>query len=100
MNDFSKMLNKLLKDKSVTQVAKEIGMPKSVLSEWKSSKKGPNLSSMHHVRKLAQYLGVDFEELLFGEDKKSTEVLTTVNFKDENKTYNITITKLTTEDTE
>lgn len=96
MNQFSVMLNKLLKDKSVTKVAKEIGMPKSLLSEWRSSKKGPNLSSMHHVRKLASYLGVSFEELLFGEEgfKEKEEVLTIVNFKDGQNTFSVKITKM------
>lgn len=93
-NNFSKMLNKLLEGKSVTQVAKDIGVSKSLLSEWRSSKRGPNLSSLHHVKALADYLGVDFEELIFGEEKRESEVLTTVNFKDENKTYNITITRI------
>lgn len=93
MNNFSKTLNELFKNKSITQVAKEIGIAKSTLSEWASSKKGPNLSSMHHVRNLADYLGISFEELIFGKESKNVETLTTVDFKDNGMNYTIKIMK-------
>lgn len=94
MNNFSKMLNELFKHKSITQVAKEIGIPKSTLSEWASSKKGPNLSSMHHVRELASYLGISFEELIFGKESSETKTLTTVKFTDGENKYSISIIKI------
>ena len=93
MNNFSKTLTKYLRDKSITKVASDLGIPKSTLSEWCTSKKGPNLSSMNKVKDLANYLGISFEELIFGETQRESEVLTTVNFKDGKNKYTIKITK-------
>lgn len=95
MSNFSKKLGELLKNKSISQVAKDIDIPKSTLSDWLNSKKGPNMSSMEKVRNLADYLGVTFEELIFGDSlNQESKTITTITFTDENRTYSVQIKKI------
>jgi transcriptional regulator with XRE-family HTH domain len=63
---FSKMLRKLLKDRSITQkqAASLAGVTESVLSDWISGCAPQNLIA---VRRLAKSLGVSVSYLLFGE---------------------------------
>lgn len=94
---FSKTLSHALGKCNLSKVSKDLDIPKSLLHDWLHAKRSPNMSSMHHVRKLAQHVGIDFEELLFGdgiEDLNPNKVLTTVTFNDSGNYYSITITKL------
>lgn len=93
-SEFQKRLVELLKGKNVSQVAKDVGMAKSLLNEWKTSKKGPSLASMKHVKALSEYFGIDFEELVLGQGPKEEMTLTTVTFVDNGNTYSVSITRL------
>jgi transcriptional regulator with XRE-family HTH domain len=92
---FHKVLSKKLKGQNLTQVARDIGVSQSLLHDWCKARRTPNLSSAETIKKLADYLGVSFEELLFGEESKPSEkILSSVSFSDDNKTYNIQIRRL------
>lgn len=69
---FHKILSEKLKGQNLTQVARDVGISQSLLHDWCKSRRTPNLSSSETLKKLADYLGLSFEELLFGEETALT----------------------------
>lgn len=63
--DFALTLNKLLEDRGIDQgqLAKDVGLSTSVISEYRSGKSEPRLSS---VKRIANCLGVDCHYLITG----------------------------------
>ena len=65
---FSEILEKLLAERGISALtlSKEIGIPKSILYEWKSGKREPSTANL---RRLADYFGVTPGYLLGREEK-------------------------------
>lgn len=61
MNPNYEKYTKIKKGKSDYRVSVESGVPRSVISDWKTGKHTPNLSNIH---KIAAYLKVSIEELI------------------------------------
>lgn len=63
---FGRRLQRLLKERAITArgAAKESGCPQSTLSGWLH---GANPTNFHHVKRLAELLGVSLGYLLTGE---------------------------------
>ena len=93
-NIFSKKLKHALAGMNLSKLAKELSIPKSVLHDWIQAKRKPSLANMNHVKNLANYLGISFEELLLGQAENKQQHLTTVSFKDGDRKYSISITKI------
>ncbi len=60
----SQVLQRELKGKVISRVAKEIGISVSILHDWYSSSRKPSAKNMWHLKKLADYLGLAFRALL------------------------------------
>ncbi len=88
------VLKRELKGRNVTLVAKEAGISKSLLHDWAKSRRMPSAKNFPMLLKLAQYLGLTLEELLF--DKQSSEKVTlaSTTFTDSGRQYRIEIEKL------
>ncbi len=89
----SEVLQKELKGRTLTKVAKEVGISTAILHDWHSSARKPSAKNMVHLKKLADYLGLTLEEILFG-GSKDTHTIATTTFFDNGKTYKINIERL------
>ena len=67
---FTERFNGLLKSRGINAVtlAKKIGVPKSIVYEWKSGARDPSLENMLRV---ADYFGVSLEYLTGREDEET-----------------------------
>lgn len=67
---FTERFNELLKSRSINAVtlAKELGVPKSIVYEWKSGVRDPSLENMLRI---ADYFGVSLEYLTGREDQET-----------------------------
>ncbi len=67
---FTERFNELLKSRGINAVtlAKEIGVPKSIVYEWKSGVRDPSLENMLRV---ADFFGVTLEYLTGREDEET-----------------------------
>ncbi len=71
---FCDIFNKLLCEKGVTALtlSKEIGVPKSIVYEWKT---GERLPSAENLKKLCSYFGVSASVLLEQNTPEEEEIL-------------------------
>lgn len=69
---FSDVFTSLLKERNTNAlaVAKQIGVPKSIVYEWKQGKREP---SMENLIKLSDHFGVSLEYLSGREDVETSE---------------------------
>ena len=90
---FSKILSQRLKGKNLSALAKELGMPRSMLHDWVKAKRVPSLSNIEHIKKLSDHLGLSLEELLTGvvDEKK---VISSILFQDDSRQYKISVERL------
>ncbi len=67
---FTERFNELLKSRGINAVtlAREIGVPKSIVYEWRSGVRDPSLENMLRV---ADYFGVSLEYLTGREDEET-----------------------------
>ncbi len=67
---FTERFNELLKSRGINAVtlAKEIGVPKSIVYEWRSGTRDPSLENMLRI---ADYFGVSLEYLTGREDEET-----------------------------
>lgn len=50
---------------NLSELARTIGMSKSLLADWSRARRTPSGKNMHNVLKLAKYFGISFEDLFF-----------------------------------
>lgn len=86
------VLKKKLKDKNLAQVARELGIPKTLLHEWVQAKRTPSFKNVGHLKRLADYLSLSLEELLLQE--ASDRVISSVTFDDNGRKYRIKIERV------
>ena len=89
----SELLQIKLKDRNLSQVARELGIPKTLLHEWTLAKRTPSLKNIGHLKRLADYLSLSLEELLVGES--SERVISSVTFADGGRKYRIKVERIT-----
>ena len=86
---FTKTLAKALDGKNISQIAREIDMPRNLLHDWAKAKRVPSLSNIEYIKKLADYLGLSLDELLVGDDEK--RIISSISFSDEGREYRLII---------
>ena len=89
---FSDVLKKRLKDKNLSQVARELGIPKTLLHEWVNAKRTPSFKNIEYIKRLAEYLSLSLEELLIGEANE--KLISSVTFDDQGRKYKIKIERI------
>ncbi|MBN8538727.1 MAG: helix-turn-helix transcriptional regulator [Deltaproteobacteria bacterium] len=89
----SQVLQRELKGKVISRVAKEIGISVSILHDWYSSSRKPSAKNMWHLKKLADYLGLTLEQILFDE-KSEKQTISSTTFSDRGVQYRINIEKV------
>ncbi len=89
----AQVLQRELKGKVISKVAKEVGLGVSLLHDWHSAARSPSARNMEQARKLANYLGLTLEELLFDE-RTDREVISSTSFTDRGVQYRVNIERL------
>ena len=84
------VLQRELQGKVLSRVAKEIGISVALLHDWHSSSRKPSAKNMYQLKKLADYLGLTLEEILFDQETDKKTICSTT-FSDNGKTYRINI---------
>lgn len=87
------ILRERLAGENLSRVARELGISKSLLADWVSSRRVPSLRNIESIAKLASYLGLTLEQLLLGttDDRK---IISAVTFEDEKRKYRVNIERL------
>ncbi len=89
----SQVLQRELKGKVLSRVAKEIGVSVSILHDWYSSSRKPSAKNMWQLKKLADYLGLTLEQILFDE-KVERQIISSTTFTDRGVQYRVNIEKV------
>jgi len=87
-------LRRKLKGKNISAIARDIGVSSSLLHDWVQGRRLPSMKNIHHVKALAEHIGLTLEELLFGvssDEKKNERVITQLTFDDGDRSYKINI---------
>lgn len=89
----SQILQRELKGRILSRVAKDVGISVSLLHDWHSSARRPSAKNMWQLKKLADYLGLSLEEILFDE-KRDREIISSTTFTDRGIQYRVNIEKV------
>ena len=89
----SQVLQRELKGKVLSRVAKEIGVSVSILHDWYSSSRKPSAKNMWQLKKLADYLGLTLEQVLFDE-KGERQIISSTTFTDRGVQYRVSVEKV------
>ena len=86
----SKVLQRELKDETLASLEEKLGIPKTLLAEWKQGRL-PAGKSLAHLKTLAKYLGLNVEELLFDEHEEDKDTISSMTFQHNGTVYRINI---------
>lgn len=89
---FAAVLKKKLKDRNLAQVARELGIPKTLLHEWIHAKRSPSFKNIGYLKRLADYLSLSLDELLLEENNE--QIISSVTFEDNGRKYRIKIERV------
>jgi transcriptional regulator with XRE-family HTH domain len=89
----SQVLQRELKGKVLSRVARELGMSVSLLHDWYSSARKPSAKNLWQLKLLAEYLGLTLDEILFGETG-GKQVISSTTFNDRGVQYRVNIEKV------
>lgn len=89
---FNQILKSQFKDKNLSEISRELGIPRSVLQDWVHENREPSLKNIKHIKKIADYCGISLEELLTG--RATFKNISDITFEDEDRKYQIIINRL------
>lgn len=89
----SQVLQRELKGKILSRVAREVGMSVSLLHDWYSSARKPSAKNLWQLKVLAEHLGLTLDEILF-DDQMSKQTISSTTFSDRGVQYRINIEKV------
>ncbi len=89
----AQVLQRELKGKILSNVAREVGMSVSVLHDWYNSSRKPASKNLWQLKMLAEYLGLTLDEILFDDSGRKQTISTTV-FTDRGVQYRVNIEKV------
>lgn len=87
------VLQRELKGKVLSRVARDIGISVSLLHDWYSSSRKPSAKNLWQLKMVAEYLGLTLDEILFDErDRK--QIISSTTFSDRGIQYRVNIEKV------
>lgn len=89
----SNVLQRELKGKVLSRVAREVGMSVSLLHDWYSSARKPSAKNLWQLKLLAEHLGLSLDEILFDE-QKNKQTISSTTFTDRGVQYRVNIEKV------
>ncbi len=91
-NHFNNILKEAFGDKNLSELARELDMPRSIFQDWVQEKRLPSMKNLKYLRRIADYLNMSLDELLTGETEK--KVVTSITFEDQERKYQILINRI------
>lgn len=89
---FHKILKDAFKDKNLSELSRQLEIPRSVLQDWIKDEREPSFKNLDYLKRIADYIGISLDELLTGETQ--TRMLSSVTFEDDGKRYQILINRV------
>lgn len=89
---FNKILKEALGDSNLSELSRKLKISRSLLQDWIHNGREPSFKNIEHIKKLADYLGITLDEILVG--KTNNKVISSVEFQDEGKRYQILIHRI------
>ncbi len=89
----SAVLQRELKGKVLSRVAREVGMSVSLLHDWYSSARKPSAKNLWQLKLLAEYLGLSLDEILF-DDVGGRQIISSTTFTDRGAQYRVCVEKV------
>lgn len=89
----SQVLQRELKGKIPSRIAREVGMSISLLHDWSSSARKPSAKNLWQLKLLAEHLGLTLDEILF-DDQRGKQTISSTTFSDRGVNYRINIEKV------
>lgn len=89
----SQVLKRELKGKVLSRIARDVGISVSIIHDWYSSARRPSAKNLWQLKKLADYLGLTLEEILFDETSER-QIISSTTFVDRGVLYRINIEKV------
>ena len=90
---FHQILENHFSGRNLSELARELDMPRSILQDWVQSKRSPSMKNLKYLSRIADYLELTLDELLVS-GKEKRKVLTSISFSEEGRTYNIIINRV------
>ena len=90
MNAIQAFLNANYKRNEITELARQLGCPKTSLFEWFEGR-APGFKNLIYIKKLAELHGLTLDEILFHNVKPKQSIVGTFSFFVGNKKYIIEI---------
>lgn len=87
------VLQRELKGKVLSRVARDVGISVSLLHDWYSSARKPSAKNLWQLKILAEYLGLTLDEILF-DDQGSKQTISSTTFSDRGVQYRVNIEKV------
>lgn len=94
MLKLSQVLKRELKSQKQSEVAKACGISKSLLNDWLAARRLPSAKNLPHLLKLANYLGLTLEQLVFDQNPKEINTIASTRFSDGGIEYRVNIEKV------
>jgi transcriptional regulator with XRE-family HTH domain len=91
--DFSRRLADLIGNENISAVAKEVGMPISLLHDWVKGRRIPSLRNLRHLISISNYLNMTLDELLGGRRQSGVAHLRSFDFQDGDRKFVVRIEK-------
>jgi len=90
----SQVLKRELKSQKQSDVAKACGISKSLLNDWLAARRLPSAKNLPHLLKLANYLGLTLEQLVFDQNPREINTIASTRFSDGGVEYRVNIEKV------
>lgn len=91
---FVTVLRRELEGKNLAKVARDVGIPPSLLHDWYAARRSPNARAFPKLLKLSQYLGLTLEELIFDKTLNEKVTIASTTFTDGGNQFRVQIEKL------
>ena len=90
--EFHKALKLYFKGKNLSEVSRQLEIPRSLLQDWIQEGREPSFKNLIYLKRISDYLGLSLDELLLG--KPTSKIINSVTFEDDGKQYQILISRL------
>lgn len=92
MTGFHQLLKEHFKDKNLSEVSRQLNIPRSVLQDWVHEEREPSFKNLNYLKSIASFLGISLEELLGGETTNKT--ISSIVFEDDGRRYQVLINRI------
>lgn len=90
----AQVLKRELGSRKQSEVARECGISRTLLNDWISARRIPSAKNLGQLNRLAKFLGLTLEQILFDEQPRQTNLIASTRFTDNETEYRVCIEKV------